>query len=151
MYPSFYRKRLAVDERHTSRTDDSHMFIIKLPPNPQYYIQHYVHSNPTIPKSNKLPVGFQANGKPKRIYHWNIPVLKKMKMSSRVNLAANSRQHDSPNNIEKTAQARVYHKIPSYYSPVKDSFHKYFQGNGKLKSFYILKKNKKTHSHKLLQ
>lgn len=144
MYPSYYRKRLAVDERHTSRTDDSHMFIIKLPPNPHYYVQNYVHSNSAVPKNSKLPVGFQANGKPKRIYHWNIPVLKKMKLSGRLS----PRQH--VNNVEKTAQARVYHKIPSYYSPLKESFHKYFQGNGKLKSFYVIEKNKKSQKHKLL-
>lgn len=146
MYPSHYRKRLAVDERHTSRTDDSHMFIIKLPPNPHYYVQNYVHSaKKSMPK---VPVGFHANGKPKKIYHWNIPVLKRMKTSSRLNLAANSRQH-SANNIEK-APSKIYHKLPSYYSPLKESFHKYYQGNGKPKSFYVIDKNKKMHKHKLL-
>lgn len=149
MYPSHYRKRLAVDERHTSRTDDSHMFIIKLPPNPHYYVSNYVHSEAKMPK---VPVGFQSNGKPKKIYHWNIPVLKKMKTSSRLNLAANSRQRsdNSDNAIEKIPITKIYHKTPSYYSPVKDTFHKYFPGNGKPKSFYIIDKNKKTHKHKIL-
>lgn len=36
--PGHHRKRLAVESsRHHSRPDDSHMFIIKLPPNPYYY------------------------------------------------------------------------------------------------------------------
>lgn len=34
---SHNRKRLAVQSRHHGRPDDSHMFIIKLPPNPFYY------------------------------------------------------------------------------------------------------------------
>lgn len=35
--PSHNRKRLAVESRHHGRPDDSHMFVIKLPPNPYYY------------------------------------------------------------------------------------------------------------------
>lgn len=35
--PAHNRKRLAVESRHHSRPDDSHMFVIKLPPNPYYY------------------------------------------------------------------------------------------------------------------
>lgn len=34
---SHHRKRLAVESRHHARPDDSHMYIIKLPPNPAYY------------------------------------------------------------------------------------------------------------------
>jgi hypothetical protein len=34
--PGHHRKRLAVESRH-HRPDDSHMFVIKLPPNPYYY------------------------------------------------------------------------------------------------------------------
>lgn len=36
--PGHHRKRLAVESsRHNSRPDDSHMYVIKLPPNPYYY------------------------------------------------------------------------------------------------------------------
>lgn len=36
--PGHHRKRLAVDSsRHHLRPDDSHMFVVKLPPNPYYY------------------------------------------------------------------------------------------------------------------
>lgn len=35
----------------------------------------------------QIPVGFKSNGKPAKIYHWNLPVLKKMhgEISSRSN------------------------------------------------------------------
>lgn len=38
--PAHNRKRLAVESRHHGRPDDSHMFVIKLPPNPYYYGNH---------------------------------------------------------------------------------------------------------------
>jgi Domain of unknown function (DUF4786) len=37
--PNHHKKRLAVESRN-HRADDSHMFVIKLPPNPYYYAQH---------------------------------------------------------------------------------------------------------------
>jgi Domain of unknown function (DUF4786) len=35
--PSHHQKRLAVQSRHHARADDSHMFVIKLPPSQHYY------------------------------------------------------------------------------------------------------------------
>lgn len=155
MPSSHYRKRLAVDARHYSRSDDSHMFVIKLPPNPHYYVNNYPINNPEMTDKKKIPVGFKSNGKPKRIYHWNIPVLKKM-AHHRSNQADNRLLKDDHRawNNEKHSQSTVYHrKIPTYYVPVKQkktSFHKYFPGNGKPQSFYVIEKSKKSHFHKLL-
>lgn len=56
---------------------DSHMFVVKLPPHPPYYSQ-------TQPEkidskaAEKPPMSFRTNGKPARVYHWNIPVIKKL-------------------------------------------------------------------------
>lgn len=131
------------------------MFIIKLPPNPHYY----VHNRPnSVEPSKKLPVGFKNNGKPAKIYHWNIPVLKKIasqKNKSRLN-------DDNPIELGNPA---LWNEVldkppkekkplkPSYYVPVKPkkgSFHKYFAGNGKPHSFYVIEKSKKAHYHRLL-
>lgn len=37
---SHHRKRLAVESRHHARPDDSHMYIIKLPPSQSYYAKN---------------------------------------------------------------------------------------------------------------
>ncbi|KAJ8941066.1 hypothetical protein NQ314_010503 [Rhamnusium bicolor] len=155
---SHHRKRLAVESRHHSRSDDSHMFIIKLPPNPHYYANNRPNSVGDIhTKSKNLPVGFKNNGKPAKIYHWNIPVLKKMasKHKSRgkdyndidiQNPESWNEVLDKPMKEKKTLK-------PSYYVPAKpkkSSFTKFFPGNGKPHSFYVIEKSKKAHYHRLL-
>ncbi|XP_050311160.1 uncharacterized protein LOC126746808 isoform X2 [Anthonomus grandis grandis] len=152
-----HRKRLAVESRHHSRSDDSHMFIIKLPPNPHYYALNK--PNSVLPEAEKVPVGFKSNGKPGKIYHWNIPVLKKMvesKQKSRTNDVDNDLL-DHPENwnevLEKPMRSNKKPLKPSYYVPLKpkkSNFMKYFPGNGKPHSLYIIEKNKRAHYHRLL-
>lgn len=50
---SHHRKRLAVESRHHSRPDDSHMYIIKLPPNPAYYAKTSGHDRNAIADTQK--------------------------------------------------------------------------------------------------
>ncbi|XP_063825130.1 uncharacterized protein LOC135074692 [Ostrinia nubilalis] len=144
-----HRKRLAEQgRRHAS--GDSRMFVIKLPPNTSYYS----HADPAPAAARTLPLQMTSNGKPARVYHWNIPVLQK--------LAKNRPQarfddeivdvestptwpkgtNDHPNSLDALA----------YYVPAKKtSFRKYFSGNGKPKSFYVIEKNKKSAEyHRLL-
>lgn len=160
-------------------------------------------------------MGFKSNGKPGRIYHWNLPVLKKMltkgestgrkssnlRHSNDVNdlidikniptwsnpwddnnetldKAFAGKQHRGVNNADINGPNTVHingidddlnlkllkKKSPTYYAPLKQkkkaSMHsdsmavakssssaaasgssKYFPGNGKPKSFYVIKKN----------
>lgn len=72
------RKRLAESSRASS-LPDSHMFIIKLPASHSYYTRHDILNKAGLqdPKSRKkIGVNFRANGKPARVYHWNMPLLK---------------------------------------------------------------------------
>lgn len=128
-------------------------------------------------KDKKLSVEFKSNGKPGRIYHWNMPVLKKM--INQHNHRSNSRYSNDVNDlidikhittwsepwenetVEKSLPKEYRrqsgnfgkNKSPSYYVPTRskknnaknkpngaDNAHKYFPGNGKPKSFYVLKK-----------
>lgn len=154
-----HRKRLAVESRHHARADDSHMFIIKLPPNPHYYAIN--NPNSVLPAdAKKIPVGFKSNGKPGKIYHWNIPVLKKIvesKQKSRTNDVDFDIEHpeswnevlDKPNDYLNKKPLK-----PSYYvpqKPKKSNFMKYFPGNGKPHSFYVIEKNKRAQYHRLLR
>lgn len=149
-------------------------------------------------------MGFKSNGKPGRIYHWNLPVLKKMltKGESTGRKSSNLRHSNDVNdlidikniptwsnpwddnngtldkafsgkqhrgsNVDANAANTVHingidddlnlkllkKKSPTYYAPakqkkkatmldssVKSSSNKYFPGNGKPKSFYVIKKN----------
>jgi len=178
--PGHHRKRLAVESRH-HRPDDSHMFVIKLPPNPYYYgSTNTAHvKNGIEEKSNKISsLGFQSNGKPGHIYHWNLPVLKKMltkndRRKSNLRLSNNVNELIDIKNIptwsnpwENETIEKAFGKIddetksykkksPSYYAPaaakVNGNTKKYFPGNGKPKSFYVLKKNHhKPHYQKLI-
>lgn len=149
-------------------------------------------------------MGFKSNGKPGRIYHWNLPVLKKMlskgdgrkssnlrhsndvndlidiqhiptwsnpwddnnetiekafsgKQNAVHNIAAtsNSAQTTNINGLDDDFNLKLFKKkTPTYYAPAKQKkkiaivdhkettgSNKYFPGNGKPKSFYVIKKN----------
>ncbi|XP_074040869.1 uncharacterized protein [Leptinotarsa decemlineata] len=155
---SHHRKRLAVESRHNSRSDDSHMFIVKLPPNPHYYVHNKPNTIEDIHSQSKnLPVGFKNNGKPAKIYHWNMPLLKKIVSKhpkSKFNeYSANFGHSERWNDVlDKPERDRKPHK-PSYYVPAKtkkSGFTKYFPGNGKPHSFYVIEKSRKAHYHRLL-
>lgn len=162
---SHSRKRLAVESRHHYNEDDSKMYVIKLPPNPYYYAHTRPEKNTVTYTSKKLPVGFKSNGKPGKIYHWNIPTLKKMTGGQKLHSRSQMSRHDDGDmfdiqktptwsksviNIQKSdflKPLKHTKKTPTYYVPVKPkkaaSFHKYFPGNGKPKSFYVIEKSKR--------
>ncbi|KAG5880636.1 hypothetical protein JTB14_037288 [Gonioctena quinquepunctata] len=155
---SHHRKRLAEESRHHSRSDDSHVFIVKLPPNPYYYVHNKPNSIGDIhnSQSRDLPVGFRNNGKPSKIYHWNMPLLKNMashhKSKSKdysLNFSHSNRWNEILDKNEKEKRPLK----PSYYVPAKpkkSGFTKYFPGNGKPHSFYVIEKSRKAHYHRLL-
>ncbi|XP_074094795.1 uncharacterized protein LOC141524697 [Cotesia typhae] len=92
---------------------DSHVYVVKLPASPPYYtVTKPVKPsavNPTIDKYDKnknistkngiendiyyssstihkpSSVGFNSNGKPDKIYHWNLPLMKKINEKKRLN------------------------------------------------------------------
>ncbi|XP_061399166.1 uncharacterized protein LOC133334867, partial [Musca vetustissima] len=230
---SHNRKRLAVESRRHASPDDSHMFIIKLPPNMYYYanpkpssgsgspnalpssssssssttsfsansvldkknfiksLQEQIHSSNADDSTaaaaakdangKKVSFAFPSNGKPGRIYHWNLPVIKKIleekqqRFPSVANVEPNKIQqlidiHNIPTwskpweneSIEKSYhhhhhdsmmsyKKSMKRKSPSYYAPAntvnKNSFNKYFSGNGKPKGFYVIKENQKKPSY----
>ncbi|XP_065371909.1 uncharacterized protein LOC135963847 [Calliphora vicina] len=210
---SHNRKRLAIESRRHASPDDSHMFIIKLPPNMYYYTNPKPSKSGTVAASSsssspnsiaasvdkknslvphvlkddtsttkdangkKVSFPFNSNGKPGRIYHWNLPVIKKMledkqRFPSVANIEPNKVEQliDIKNiptwskpwendSIEKSYnqdsmmsyKKSLKRKSPTYYAPAsavnKNSFNKYFSGNGKPKGFYVIKENQKKPSY----
>lgn len=151
--------------------------------------------------SKKVTVDFMSNGKPGRIYHWNLPVLKRMLsqegggggaggISSRT--ASNSRVSNDISELidirhiptwtkpweQDSAADKAYrkndrlssddsmlgelgvpvgqqqqHKSPTYYAPrpkKNTNVQKYFPGNGKPKSFYVIKGKSQTPHYQTL-
>lgn len=144
-----HRKRLAEQGRRHA-TGDSRMYVIKLPPNTSYY----THADPAPAAARTLPLQMTSNGKPARVYHWNIPVLHKLAKNR-----PQARFDDDIVDVESTPTwPKGGHFHPNaidplaYYVPAKKaSFRKYFSGNGKPKSFYVIEKNKKSAEyHRLL-
>lgn len=111
-------------------------------------------------------MNFQSNGKLGAIYHWNLPVLKKMleknhhkSHNSYYRHAANEDEelldikniptwsdpwneaHTDQEELEKKYKKK---KAPVFYAPAKKNkkVQKYFPGNGKPKSFYVMQKSK---------
>ncbi|XP_041978339.1 uncharacterized protein LOC121732505 [Aricia agestis] len=142
-----HRKRLAEQGRRHA-TGDSRMYVIKLPPNTNYYSL----VDPAPAAARTLPLQMTSNGKPARVYHWNLPVLSKLaKSRPQARLA-----DDDVVNVESTPTWPKGHpnslEALAYYVPSKkSSFRKYYSGNGKPKSFYVLEKNKNSAEyHRLL-
>ncbi|XP_045497625.1 uncharacterized protein LOC123695751 [Colias croceus] len=142
-----HRKRLAEQGRRHG-TGDSRMYVIKLPPNMNYYSN----IDPAPAAARTLPLQMTSNGKPARVYHWNLPVLHKL-AKNRPQARLND---DNIVDVESTPTWPKRHpnsiEAMAYYVPAKKpSFRKYYSGNGKPKSFYVLEKNKSAvEYHKLL-
>lgn len=66
---------------------DSHVYIVKLPASPPYYTFSKPHKSPVKDGPNVTlanpNVGFHSNGRPAKIYHWNLPMVKKMNEKKR--------------------------------------------------------------------
>lgn len=116
----------------------------------------------------KVSFPFNLNGKPSKIYHWNLPIIKKiLEDKERFPHLTNNAVKEQLIDIEDTPtwskpwenevhaksnmmshyKKSMKRKSPTYYAPVasvnKNSFNKYFSGNGKPKGFYIIKENQK--------
>lgn len=85
--------------RHGHR--DSHVYVVKLPASPPYYTitkpHKSINNNDKISIKNtgnigdgisvvhqSPSVGFHSNGKPAKIYHWNLPTIKKINEKKRL-------------------------------------------------------------------
>ncbi|XP_047356965.1 uncharacterized protein LOC124951915 [Vespa velutina] len=93
--------------RHGHR--DSHIYIVKLPASPPYYTITKPHKTAKDEKVIKtgpnLPVGFHGNGKPAKIYHWNLPLVKKITEKKR--LQAQLRMDQARKKLEESKKHQL--------------------------------------------
>ncbi|XP_034937202.1 uncharacterized protein [Chelonus insularis] len=122
--------------RHGHR--DSHVYVVKLPASQPYYTVTKPHKS--MSKDDKIStrnegssvgdrgvvasnsvvhqspsVGFQSNGKPAKIYHWNLPVMKKITEKKRLHAQLRLEQmrkefNNDPKMIDKQ---QIHHFYPS--------------------------------------
>ncbi|XP_018025030.1 uncharacterized protein LOC108680661 [Hyalella azteca] len=57
------------------RPGESPIYYIKLPPTPRFYSYSPPYKNRI---GKQIPMNFTINGKPKKVYHWNLPYRKKV-------------------------------------------------------------------------
>ncbi|XP_063993656.1 uncharacterized protein LOC135171199 [Diachasmimorpha longicaudata] len=121
--------------RHGNR--DSHVYVVKLPASPPYYTITTPHKSPV--KDDKLgnkmpmnknsvsssvihqspPVGFHSNGKPAKIYHWNLPVMKKISEKKRLHAQFRMDQLRKKFEAERTAAETIKQNHNSLNVPMK--------------------------------
>ncbi|KAK3928475.1 Lysine--tRNA ligase [Frankliniella fusca] len=138
--------------------DDSRVFVVRLPPSQHYY--SLLKSPPSLANSvSKVEVGFRSNGKPARVYHWNIPVLKKMAAARRRSTQGNGSQPKPAKNPSKSklgatrrkqAAAAAYHRVQQQQQQQHLLQHHQHQPEPAGPSPYYYVPAKKTSMHKLL-
>ncbi|XP_043279038.1 uncharacterized protein [Venturia canescens] len=101
---------------------DSHVYVVKLPPSQPYYTLTKPHKaetdgakdneKKTKVASSSPQVGFHSNGKPGKIYHWNLPLVKKI--SEKKKYHAQLKMEEMRRRLEgETKEHRSQHpKIP---------------------------------------
>lgn len=164
-----HRKRLASQSRSKygaggadgKGASDSQMFVVKLPPHAHFYddgsahqrLQQQQHHHQQAPyKSlNTVPVGFVSNGKPAKVYHWNLPTIKHALQGGRYKSDAavpgphqmvHHVQYKQPVDFELPSAAgskivprrTLYYKPRAAGKPVKKSY----VNNGKPNGFYVV-------------
>ncbi|XP_050542969.1 uncharacterized protein LOC126906408 [Daktulosphaira vitifoliae] len=138
-----HRKRLASQSRSKYAASekggmDSQLFMVKLPPHSYFYdeTQHPHKQQHASNSVNNIPVGFLSNGKPAKVYHWNLPTVKKaLQGRYKSNDVFPIDYEPSPSKI--LPRRTLYYKPKPAGKPVKKSF----INNGKPNSFYVVSKN----------
>lgn len=100
--------------RHGHR--DSHVYIVKLPASPPYYSITKPHKSvkdeKVIKTGPNFPMGFQGNGKPAKIYHWNLPVVKKItekkRLQTQLKLDQTKKKLDEAKKYQSTSSKNVH-------------------------------------------
>lgn len=166
-----HRKRLASQSRSKYAVDgkggsDSQMFIVKLPPHSHFYDDGSAvrqrlgqpHQQTPYKSMNTVPVGFVSNGKPAKVYHWNLPTIKhalsggrykgvndlvvmqhqQQQMQQQMHhlqyAQAGDFDHPSAAGSKILPRRTLYYKPRAAGKPVKKSF----VNNGKPNGFYVV-------------
>ncbi|XP_072761292.1 uncharacterized protein [Anoplolepis gracilipes] len=130
--------------RHGHR--DSHIYIVKLPASPPYYTITKPHKSVNDDKVTKtgpsFPMGFQGNGKPAKIYHWNLPVVKKMTEKKRLQLnqllmdQARKKLDDTKKRQKTSSTKTLMNKLYPFDTTSKNNeYHEYHDSSDKHHSY----------------
>uniref|UniRef100_A0A8D8YTD3 Uncharacterized protein n=1 Tax=Cacopsylla melanoneura TaxID=428564 RepID=A0A8D8YTD3_9HEMI len=127
--PNHHNKRHQQDLKSKSRSQyningDSQMYIVKLPPQPYYYLNEKSNYN-VKPSSNmiknNLPIKMVNNGKIDKVYHYNLPLVEKLMTGRKTYSNKVHKIHDpvqpyfgpySHNEYENMSQKNLENKKP---------------------------------------
>lgn len=166
--PTHHRKRLASQSRSKYAAvggdgkggSDSQMFIVKLPPHSHFYDEaspaavhqrfqqqqqqhhHLQHQYQQVPYKNlnTVPVGFVSNGKPAKVYHWNLPTIKHALQGRYKNGGNNDHLQAGDFELPSSAGSKIVPRRTLYYKPraAGKPVKKSFVNNGKPNGFYVV-------------
>ncbi|XP_025196541.1 uncharacterized protein LOC112595506 [Melanaphis sacchari] len=166
-----HRKRLASQSRSKYAADgkggsDSQMFIVKLPPHSHFYDDGAAvrqrlgqpHQQTPYKNLNTVPVGFVSNGKPAKVYHWNLPTIKhalgggrykgvndlvtKQHQQQQMQQQMHHLQYTQAGDFElpSAASSKILPRRTLYYKPraAGKPVKKSYVNNGKPNGFYVV-------------
>ncbi|XP_060862520.1 uncharacterized protein LOC132939396 [Metopolophium dirhodum] len=166
-----HRKRLASQSRSKYAADgkggsDSQMFIVKLPPHSHFYDDGSAvhqrlgqpHQQVPYKNLNTVPVGFMSNGKPAKVYHWNLPTIKHalsggrykgvndmvtmQQQQQQMQQQMHHMQHAQAGDFElpSSSSSKILPRRTLYYKPrgAGKPVKKSFVNNGKPNGFYVV-------------
>lgn len=102
--PNHHKKRHQQESKSRSQyniNSDSQMYIVKLPPQPYYYLNDK--STYNLKPKNNLPIKMVGNGKIDKVYHYNLPLVEKL---------MTGRKTYSGNKVHK-----IHDPVQPYYGP----------------------------------
>lgn len=123
--------------RHSSSPHDSHVYVVKLPASPPYYSfskPHKASDNKNVTVAHPNP-GFRSNGKPAKIFHWNLPLVKKInekkKQLALMKMDQARKKMEAERERQKVAEKMNYFKKLAQEQLVADAQRKPSRNNDK--------------------
>ncbi|XP_003425002.1 uncharacterized protein LOC100679311 [Nasonia vitripennis] len=133
MHQSPYGRRHSSGSAH-----DSHVYVVKLPASPPYYSFSKPQERPNVTVANPNP-GFRNNGKPAKIYHWNLPLVKKInekkKQMALLRMEQARKKMEAERERQKVAEKMNYFKKLAQEQLVGDAQKKPSRNNDKWLSY----------------
>lgn len=132
---NYHTKRVAEESNKprfggTYNSDtDSHMFVVRLPPHHPYYSDLHPEKLENEVTA-KRPLSIPVNGKPAQVYHWNIPLIKKLAKQKkthkhdskivRLKISPNDEEYQYYKKLKKDGKPSVYKLKKEHVMSIKE-------------------------------
>ncbi|XP_065558457.1 uncharacterized protein LOC136026103 [Artemia franciscana] len=130
----------------TKKEGESAIYYIRLPPQPYFYNDFNEFDSSYTKKRtlNKIGLSFSSNGKPKQVYHWNLPLLKTTPLpfemiTKKKHKLITAESTTTTTTTESTSVPNIAEvRRPAYEDKKRTLLRKQFYNNGKASSIYFI-------------